>query len=579
MPRKKTHEEFLEEVSLKGDGDFTVIDKYNGTMNKINIKHNTCGEIFLIRPMNFLAGNGCPYCSQTGKWTHSYFVEKVKEVVGEEYSVVGKCTGAKKKVLMRHNVCKLEWMVEAHSFVNVRSCPKCAGKLKKTTKIFKNEVFELVNEEYTVVGEYEGANNKIKMKHEKCGYEYMVRPSDFLNNNRRCGNCSKYKKKTHEEFIESLNHLNLNEYNFITEYKNSGEKIELEHLLCGDVWSVNPSVLKRGGTCPTCNGSKRLTDKEYRNRVFKLVGNEYTVLGNFEKVSKKIKMRHNSSNCDNYEWDVLPSGFLNGNRCRKCAGNIPISEKEFISRMGKLTGKDYTLVGEYINRNEKVLIRHNNEECNNYEYEVAPSVFLSGCRCPRCSGKEKITLDILKERLFDLYSDTLVLGDEVITNSKQKVQLTHINKECNNYTWYAQPSYVLNGNGCPYCNKKGMTKGEKKIHDFLSSKYFSFLPQYTYDDCKNKKPLPFDFVIFNPDKSVNCLIEYDGEQHYQNKEFFGGEEGFKQRQYNDQIKNQYCKDNNIKLIRIPYWDFDNIEDILNEELKEVINQNKLESNV
>ena len=80
--------------------------------------------------------------------------------------------------------------------------------------------------------------------------------------------------------------------------------------------------------------------------------------------------------------------------------------------------------------------------------------------------------------------------------------------------------------------------------------------------------------MFNPDKSINCLVEYDGEQHFQNREFFGGEEAFKKRQHNDQIKNQYCKDNNIKLIRIPYWDFDNIEDILNEELKDLINNNE-----
>ena len=62
------------------------------------------------------------------------------------------------------------------------------------------------------------------------------------------------------------------------------------------------------------------------------------------------------------------------------------------------------------------------------------------------------------------------------------------------------------------------------------------------------------------------LIEYDGIQHYEAVEIFGGIPAFKKRQKRDQIKNQYCKDNNIKLIRIPYWDYDNIETILEKEL-------------
>jgi hypothetical protein len=51
---------------------------------------------------------------------------------------------------------------------------------------------------------------------------------------------------------------------------------------------------------------------------------------------------------------------------------------------------------------------------------------------------------------------------------------------------------------------------------------------------------------------------------------FGGEKALKQNKIRDEIKNTYCKDNNIHLVRIPYWDFNNIENILKEKLSKVI---------
>lgn len=88
----------------------------------------------------------------------------------------------------------------------------------------------------------------------------------------------------------------------------------------------------------------------------------------------------------------------------------------------------------------------------------------------------------------------------------------------------------------------------------------------SFQDCKYKKVLPFDFKIINKDSFI--LLEYDGEQHY--KPIYG-EDRLKLQQKRDQIKNNYCKKNNIKLYRIPYTDFNNIED----KLKEILAKNKI----
>ena len=69
--------------------------------------------------------------------------------------------------------------------------------------------------------------------------------------------------------------------------------------------------------------------------------------------------------------------------------------------------------------------------------------------------------------------------------------------------------------------------------------------------------MPFDFYV----PSINLLIEFDGKQHYEPLSFFGGIEAFEKLKTNDKIKNDYCEDNYINLIRIKY-DEDNIESIL-----------------
>lgn len=107
-----------------------------------------------------------------------------------------------------------------------------------------------------------------------------------------------------------------------------------------------------------------------------------------------------------------------------------------------------------------------------------------------------------------------------------------------------------NGRRCPICLE---SKGEEKIRLYFENKNIEYIPQYRIKDCKDKYTLPFDFYI----PSLDLLIEYDGEGHY--KDIYGN---FEDRVKKDSIKTNYCLEHNIKLIRIPYWEYDNIEKIL-----------------
>ena len=109
-----------------------------------------------------------------------------------------------------------------------------------------------------------------------------------------------------------------------------------------------------------------------------------------------------------------------------------------------------------------------------------------------------------------------------------------------------------------------MSSGEQEIARILNKYNIIYDIQYRFEDCKNILTLPFDFIIlsktFRP-----TLIEFDGDMHYKLR---GTDtlEYFIQRKINDGLKNEYCLHNGIKLIRIPYWHFQNIEEILIKEL-------------
>lgn len=133
------------------------------------------------------------------------------------------------------------------------------------------------------------------------------------------------------------------------------------------------------------------------------------------------------------------------------------------------------------------------------------------------------------------------------------------------YEWDANPhKFVNGGRRCPVCNE---SKGETEIRRFLEFNQINFETQFIIKECRLQKPLPFDFAIFKNDNLL-FLIEYDGKQHFEPIEIFGGLEVYLEQKERDTIKNAFCIEKNIELVRIPYFKFDEIDEILTNVLIE-----------
>jgi hypothetical protein len=438
--------------------------------------------------------------------------------------------------------------------------------MQKTSETFINEVYNLVKDEYTVLGEYQKARNKIMIKHNLCGYEYLVMPSNFLRG-RRCPECnkkhlSKLKSKTHEQFCLDLFNLYRDEYIILNKYKKANTKVLIKHNIetCGYEWYVEPNSILMGTGCPKCAGVLKKTTNSFKQEVYDLVGNEYEVIGEYVNANTKIKIKHNI--CGNV-FKMLPHNFLRGQRCpfekadrirKQQAKDAEIFKQEVYN----LVENEYEVIGEYINNHTKIKIKH--MKCNNV-YDVTPMGFLKGRRCSKCKGGVKKSHEEFISDFYNLVGDEYaILG--IYKNNNTKITVRH--NICN-HQYDVTPGNFMNGRRCPQCFE---SKGEQKIRHWLDSNNIIYLPEYDKINglvgIKGGQ-LRFDFAIFKDINKtiVKKFIEYDGEFHF--KKFYK-EQNFETLQIHDKLKNEYCLKNNIKLLRIPYWEFDNIETILHKEL-------------
>lgn len=181
-----------------------------------------------------------------------------------------------------------------------------------------------------------------------------------------------------------------------------------------------------------------------------------------------------------------------------------------------------------------------------------PSTHLSNKGCQKCAGRNKSINELIIE-FVNIHGSKYDYS--LINHTKSKIKVDII---CKLHSIFSQtPNNHLQGKGCPVCKE---SKGEKIIRNILTKNNINYIQQYKFKDCFNIKPLMFDFYL--PD--YNVCIEYDGEQHFKPMRFFKPDVSnfeLKNIQKRDKIKNNYCKKNNIKLIRIRFDE--NIDKYLN----------------
>jgi len=364
------------------------------------------------------------------------------------------------------------------------------------------------------------------------------------------------RKLTQEEFEDKVKQVHNGKIIVLSKYTTSKFKVHFKDTRCGhDWWSAAGPCYQRGSGCPICGakfGTRIKSTQQVKKELDDCTNGEYTMLTKFKGMHKEIVLLHKKCG---YKWSTRLDSVINGNqRCPDCSHHRKLTTEDFKQQVISSIGNDYTVLSEYKNSTTKIKMRH--EVCGT-EYEVSPNnVVTNHSRCPKCFGTPKHTQEEVQQIITDKLGPEFKLVSQYY-NSKKPITVEHTTKH---HKFSTRINTILqDAISCPICNESHM---ESLTRQYLIAHNITFESQKRFPDCRYKRELPFDFYL--PEN--NTLIELDGGQHFKEVPYFNQREGLTTRTCRDTIKDKYCTDKGINLIRIGYSELDNLTNDLDKYL-------------
>ena len=233
--------------------------------------------------------------------------------------------------------------------------------------------------------------------------------------------------------------------------------------------------------------------------------------------------------------------------------------------VGKKFNKLTILSKTYVNKEWWAHCKCECGEEKDIRYHAVISGQIKSCGCLKIEHMKdlgsKAGLDLTGQKF-----GKLTVLSKTDKRAKDRGVFWHCQCDCGNFkdvkTELLKNGHVLS------CGCLSMSCGELKIKELLEINNINYIQEKTFKSCAfpNTQALAkFDFYI--PDK--NYIIEYDGIQHFEyryEENYYGwnNKENYLKTKERDEFKNQWCKDNNIPIIRIPYTQYNNLclEDLL-----------------
>ena len=262
-------------------------------------------------------------------------------------------------------------------------------------------------------------------------------------------------------------------------------------------------------------------------------------------------------------WEATPTNLIRGKGCPNCAKkelrNIHLkSTSTFVEEMKNLD-ENIEILGEYTGSHDKIMCR-----CitHNVIFYSNPTHLLQGkSGCKKCEG-DKISSRLIKPQ-DDFIRDVQRINPYVEIVDKYTGAQNRIRVQCTRCfnIWTPVAGSLLSGHGCPVCN---MSKGERAIAVFLDNNHISYNPQKSYSELRGVGGLPLSYDFYLPE--YNLLIEYQGGYHDHTVPTQTDKE-YEIQVEHDKRKKEYALTHNYNFLEIWYYDFNNIERILTDYLK------------
>jgi hypothetical protein len=434
----------------------------------------------------------------------------------------------------------------------------------------------------------------------KCGKYFYASYHSFSSlNKKQCNKCGieKRARKNEIKFQEIQNYingingngctLNISEDEF-EKYKEQQNKSNVNVKIpimcaCKNIFKISfhTFVGMNQKQCFTCGVKIRGKNKETNLEEIKSYINGeygngckcYVSLNEFED----LKMEQNKSNVlvkipitcacgDVFEMNYSYFISMKQKQCKKCSNESRVKKlsiSDYDDEINKLKQKDCIVLG-INNKNHRTLIFIEDKE--GYKYKADVKVIRKFIKngflgVDKFNKGNPYTVNNIKVWLT--YNEPKY---ELLSNTYKDANSKLLWKCSEGHKFYAAlHKFKDQGRRCPICNA---SKGEQKVGEWLVNNNYKIFPQFIFTDLLSDlgNPLRFDFGVLDIQNNIHLLIEYDGGQHFEWIPGMMSRENFIKLQKHDKMKNNYCINHNINLVRIPYWHYDNIEKILNEIL-------------
>lgn len=547
VPKKSNTKEFIEKAIKKHQDtyDYSLV-KYESNVKKIKIICKIHG-IFEQTPANHLTGYGCFGCGGFINSNTDEFIDKAKNIHGNRYDY--SLVDYKKSHIKVKIICSKHGIFEQSPSKHLegQNCSKCSGNVKKTREEFVLEAKKVHQNKYDYsLVEYINGKTNVKIICPEHGV-FEKTPVKHTLRKEGCHQCALFNRaninrKSTDDFIKKSKKVHGNKYDYSeVDYKGSTIKVKITCPIHG-LFEKLPSNHFKGQGCPKCLiiiSHNKSNTEDFIKKSKEKHGDLYDYsLTNYVKANKKVEIickKHGS-------FMQTPQSHLSGRGCDKCGGSKKLEYENILKRFNEIHNNFYYYDKfVYVNAVTKSTIT-----CPIHgDFEQKPANHLQGQGCIKCAGVQKKTKeDFIKDSILihgSLYDYSLV----EYKNAFEKVKII-----CRKHGPFIQvPSLHLCGSGCPTCRE---STGEKFIAKFLQENNINFVRQKKFDDCKHVRLLSFDFYL--PDH--NICIEYNGIQHYEmiqrSKDKEKNIKIFNGIKVRDNIKKEYCKNNNIELLIISY---------------------------
>jgi len=534
--RRKTKEEFIQDAQ-KVWGNQYDYSQVNYVNNKTKVvirckKHNVTFE---QRPFDHVVmkQRRCPLCQEDIKEEvrrrratgTEEFVRRAKEKFGDKFDY------SEVEYVNNNTPIKITCVKGGHGafmmkpythLISVYGCRKCAFEHQNdNAKISKTEFLTRAKQRFGNKFDYSQMtytdyNSPVKLRCREHGelettpFRHLLYPSGGCSVCRKELQSASIRKMTTEQFIENALSIHGERYGYSNvKYTSCSRPVSLRCLKHNLIFDVSPKFHLKGKGCPLCEQEEIAMYEEGRNEAIQRRSEYRKIQEEKRKRSKEIIQGRPSKN---YTWDtfVNTAKFIHSDDY-----DYRFVEKEFVNTLTPVT---------------IICKRHG-------AFQQKPRKHLLGQGCPRCIGRLRTTESFIEEA-EEVHKGHYNYGKVKFVDYATPVTITcKIHGDFN-----MRPLKHLRGEGCPLCQTSKM---ELEIVAFLQSHLSTPMElQKKFEWLRIKQRLALD--VYLPEYKI--AIECQGEQHFIARSVFGGPAALKDQQERDRIKNELCKQHDIKIL-------------------------------